>query len=330
MEFIFNIDPASTEYRFQQLAGAIIDAINRNLLTEGDLLPSVNQMCREYRLSRDTVFKAYNVLKTGGFVESVPNRGYYVAKTNKRVLLFLDTFKAYKEVLYAAFTEHKPDSVSLDLHFHHYNIEVFERTIANCLGKYSYYVVMSFDHPRVEGVLNRIPPDRLLLIDWEIHGRDDHSYVRQDFGAPVYDNLALHIDLIRKYDRFIYLYPEFTYHPKVSVVYFMQFITDFKVNGFVIDRFRNFDVRKGDLYLLVSDRTLASFFDQCTSKGLEPGIDAGVISYNETPMKRYIKNGVTVISTDFNLLGREAAMFIASGNPVKVTVPTDLIRRSSA
>jgi DNA-binding LacI/PurR family transcriptional regulator len=30
-----------------------------------------------------------------------------------------------------------------------------------------------------------------------------------------------------------------------------------------------------------------------------------VISYNETPMKKYVKNGITVISTDFQMMGQK-------------------------
>ena len=88
-------------------------------------------------------------------------------------------------------------------------------------------------------------------------------------------------------------------------------------------------MQEGDLYLLVSDRTLARFLDQCSEKGFEPGREVGVISYNETPMKKYVKEGITVISTDFELMGQKAAEFIMSGDPVNFEVPTTLKLRSS-
>ena len=43
------------------------------------MLPSVNQLCEEAKLSRDTVFKAYAILKDSNRVVAVPNKGYYVA-----------------------------------------------------------------------------------------------------------------------------------------------------------------------------------------------------------------------------------------------------------
>ena len=79
----------------------------------------------------------------------------------------------------------------------------------------------------------------------------------------------------------------------------------------------------------MSDRTLANFLDQCQEKGFEPGKEVGVISYNETPMKKYVKNGITVISTDFELMGEKAANFVTTGSPVQFQVPTTLKLRAS-
>ncbi|MDP2112745.1 MAG: winged helix-turn-helix domain-containing protein, partial [Bacteroidota bacterium] len=93
-KFHFEINPQSNLLKFQQLMDSVNEAISRNLLQVGDTLPSVNQLCKESSLSRDTVFKAYAELKNRGVIESVPNRGYFVAKAVTKVFLFLDTFKA--------------------------------------------------------------------------------------------------------------------------------------------------------------------------------------------------------------------------------------------
>ncbi|MDZ4203806.1 MAG: winged helix-turn-helix domain-containing protein [Bacteroidales bacterium] len=135
-KFSFKIDNSSSCLKFQQLVDAVSDAANRHLLQAGDMLPSVNQVCKECNLSRDTVFKAYSELKKQGLVESVPNRGYFITRANPKVLLFLDTFKAYKEVLYASFMDNLPINVLADLHFHHYNIDVFQQIIKTNLVSY--------------------------------------------------------------------------------------------------------------------------------------------------------------------------------------------------
>ena len=328
-EFKFTINPASTILKFQQLIDCVNDAISQNVLKAGDILPSVNQVCRENSLSRDTVFKAYAELKNRGIIESVPNRGYFVSQATTKVFLFLDTFKAYKEVLYASFRDNLPENVAVDLHFHHYNIDIFEKIIKESIGKYTKYIIMNFDHPRVKEITSLIPAQKLLIIDWKINSSDEQSCVCQDFGQPVYDCLAENIELIKKYDKFIYFYPEFTYHPPISIEYFLQFAKEYSINHSVFKEFHKLNIQNDELYLLVSDRTLAKILDQCEQKELIPGIDVGIISYNETPMKKYVKNGITVLSTDFELMGQKAAEFVATSEKLNFCVPTKLKIRSS-
>ncbi len=328
-KFHFEINPQSNLLKFQQLMDSVNEAISRNLLQIGDMLPSVNQLCKQSSLSRDTVFKAYAELKNRGVIESVPNRGYFVAKAVTKVFLFLDTFKAYKEVLYGSFLDSLPETIAIDLHFHHYNIDDFEKIIKESLGKYTKYIIMNFDHERVPEIIRQIPANKLLVIDWNVHEQEGSSSIYQDFGQSLYDSLAGGIDLIRKYNRFIYLYPSFTYHPKISVTYFEKFCADFKINYKTLLDFKKFDIQKGELYLLVSDRTLAKFLDQCEQKNLVQGQDVGVISYNETPMKKYVKDGITVISTDFELMGKKIAEFVITGEKTNLVIPSKMTVRKS-
>ncbi|PTN07883.1 GntR family transcriptional regulator [Mangrovibacterium marinum] len=328
-KFKFQIDPLSNQLKFQQLVDAVTDAISRNLLQVGDILPSVNQLVKESSLSRDTVFKAYAELKNRGIVESVPNKGYFIAKATTKVFLFLDTFKAYKEVLYGSFLDNLPDNFTVDLHFHHYNIEIFEKIITESIGKYSKYIVMNFDHERVPEIIQQIPPAKLLSIDWQVHTIAEASSIYQDFGPSLYQALQTEVPLIKKYQRFIYLYPEFTYHPPESLEYFERFCKDNNIRFEIFKSSRQMTVEQGDLYLLVSDRTLARFLDQCATKNLTIGQDVGVISYNETPMKKYVKDGISVISTDFESMGKKAAEFVKSGESIHLQIPTHLTIRAS-
>jgi DNA-binding transcriptional regulator YhcF (GntR family) len=328
-KFKFTIDNNSNSLKFQQLVDAILNSISRKELKQGDMLPSVNQLMKECRLSRDTVFKAYAELKKRGAVESVPNRGYFVTRNITKVFLFLDTFKAYKEVLYGSFLKHLPKNISVDLHFHHYNIEVFEKIISESSGRYSKYIIMNFDHKKVPGIIGKIDKEKLLVIDWKIHSTENMSVVYQNFGEPIFNCFSKHLNKIKKYKEFTFYYPPFTSHPKIAIEYFEKFCTKTKIKYSVIYEPEKFEIKKDGIYFLVSDRTLAAFLDQCAEKGFEPGREVGVISYNETPMKKYVKNGISVISTNFELMGQKAAEFVTNGKPIRIEVPTTLKIRSS-
>jgi DNA-binding LacI/PurR family transcriptional regulator len=62
---------------------------------------------------------------------------------------------------------------------------------------------------------------------------------------------------------------------------------------------------------------------------LAVGEEIGIISYNETPIKKIILNGITTISTDFAEMGRMAAQLILKGSKEHVAVPFCLTLRSS-
>ncbi|WP_462318553.1 GntR family transcriptional regulator [Marinilabilia sp.] len=328
-EFKFLIDSASDVPKFRQLVESVNNAISDKRLNVGDHLPSVNQVCKAYQLSRDTVFKAYSLLKEQGVIESVPNKGYFIAKEIRRVFLFLDTFKAYKEVLYDNFFKNLPSNVIADVHFHHYNAEVFKKQIEESIGKYAKYVVMPFDDPSMEETLKLLPEDKLLLIDWKLYDTPSGNVLYQDFGQPVYKELEKALPLIRKYQKMEFVYPEYTNHPYESVDYFLKFCRKYNIECDVQRDSNLFEVERGVAYFSVSDRILGQFLEQTREKGLEPGKDVGFISYNETPMKKFIYKGITVLSTDFRKLGMKAAEFVAHDAPMRECVPTTLRVRES-
>lgn len=324
-----SIDNDSPVPKYKQLAYAITQAVNNKTLKIGDPIPSVNQIIEKCSLSRDTVVKGYSLLKKKGTIESFPKKGFFVSSNTGNVLVFLDTFKAYKEVLYHSFYDNLPKEYSIDLNFHHYDIEIFEQVITKSLGLYSKYIVMSFNHPRVNAILSQIEKDKLLIIDWNINSPADVSYLTQNFGQGFYDSLASQVESLLAYRKFKFVYPSFTYHPSESVDYFKSFCKDYGIQSQVVFDAYNLDIKKGDLFLTVSDRVLVQIIDEANELGLIIGEDIGVISYNETPMKKYVHVGISVISTDFEEMGKQAALFVEKNTPVKKVIPTKFTVRGS-
>lgn len=328
-EKLINLSDNPAKLKYLQIVDFVNDGIARNKLQAGEKLPSVNQICDKYNVSRDTVFKAYTFLKKQGVVDSVPNKGYFIAKAIKKTFLFLDTFKAYKEILYDSFNKNLPKNIFADLHFHHYNINVFKREIERSLGRYTKYVVMPFKHSEMESVLSMIPEEKLLLIDFNVHAKSTNNLLFQDFGSAVYSGLKTVLPLINKYKHFQFIYPEYTDHPYDSVIHFDKFCKDYNISHSVLTDSSSFNVEAGTTYFSVSDRMLGRFLEQCRSKNLEPGKDTGIISYNDTPMKKFIYKGITVISTDFYEMGKKAAEFVINNDKMRYCVPTKVHIRES-
>jgi len=328
-KFSFKPNLDSGISKVQQLVDALIRSINFKMLREGDALPSVNDLMKESGLSRDTVFKSYSELKRRGIVEAIPNKGYFVTRSQKQVFLFLDTFKAYKEVLYNSFKQNLPRNVMVDINFHHYNFDLFESIIRNSIGKFNSYIIMSFNHPDIPGIINEIDPAKLLLIDWSIYSGTGQAKVYQDFGKSVYRCLTSGWHLLRKYDEMVCVYPEYTFHPIESVENISRFCEDNGMKFSIIYDIANLDIQIGKVYMVFEDIDLAAILEQAHSKKFRLRDDFGILSYNDTPMKKFIANGITVISTDFKLMGQKAAEFALDNTKLDFQVPTELIIRES-
>jgi len=243
--------------------------------------------------------------------------------------LVLDTFKAYKEVLYHSVVHNLPKNIIVDVQFHHYNIHNFKTILNNSKGNYYKFVVMSFNHKDVPLALSEFDNEKLLLIDWNIHASDINNFVFQDFGKSFYEALKEAIVPFKKYKKLVFVYPTFTHHPTESLTYFKLFCETFHFKYKIITNSNEFTVTKDEAYISVSDRILGIFLEQCRTKGYEPGIDVGFLSYNETPMKQFIYKGISVVSTNFQELGAKAAEFIKQDKPVQSYIPTTLILRES-
>lgn len=81
------------------------------------------------------------------------------------------------------------------------------------------------------------------------------------------------------------------------------------------------------IYLTIQERDLVNLVRQARKKKLILGKDIGIISYNETPLKELL--GITVISTDFKVMGETAAYMVLKNKKEKVKNVFKYIERNS-
>jgi DNA-binding transcriptional regulator YhcF (GntR family) len=254
---------------------SITEAISNGKLKVGEALPSVNQLSSESGFSRDTVFKAYNILKSRNLIESAPQKGYYVASESFRVFMLLDDFSAFKEQLYNTFRQNLPDTYSVDLWFHHYNPEVFHQLIQNSLGRYSLYVVMNIDNKGIDPILSKIDANKLLILDMGNPG-NNLNFLLQDFNEAVVNCLTQGLQAIQKYDEFILIYSEKkTPHPVETVSAFLKFCKINKIKHRISDKFDEKQLKSGQLYMVIKDSELVEIIKAGLKKEFQLGKDFG-------------------------------------------------------
>jgi DNA-binding transcriptional regulator YhcF (GntR family) len=299
-------------------------------LRVGDNLLSINEASAFYKVSRDTIFKAYNELKRLGVIDSTPQKGYFVKGEVNRVLLLLDTYSPFKKDLYHRFADNIPENYKVDLIFHQYNESLFETILTESIGKYSMYIVMNFSNDKLSETLRTIPAAKLLLLDFGDFEKSDFSFICQDFNQALYNSLKDGIETIRKFRKLVFVFPEDLRHPISSIYYFEQFCVDFGFDYQLVRKSSEWKgVEEGCLYLCITSEDMVKIVKDADKAGCKLGNKIGLIAYNDDPVLEIIKNGISSISIDFGLMGEMAAQFVKTKEAIQEYLPTKLIIRGS-
>lgn len=319
------IDSESRIPKYRQIINSIVEDIERGVLQIGQRVPSINEISEEYYLSRDTVEKAYNYLKEKQIIVSAKGKGYYVARnvlsTRMNILFFINKLSTYKLQIYNSFVSSLGSSAHVDLTVYHCDAKLFLNALQESIGRYDYYVVMPHfkdgDHHQNEDrevveALKKIPEDKLLIIDNIMPSLDKNvAAVYQDFKADIYEALQDGLHCLKQYQKLILVFPQNKVYPYPADILkgFKQFCINFNFDYEVIDQiYHDMDLSNNDAYIIVEENDLVNLMKQIQDKHLTLGRDIGIISYNDTPLKDLL--GITVISTDFRVMGETSAYMI--------------------
>jgi len=329
---VFNIDQATGIPKYRQIINSVCMAIEQGILKKGDKIASVNQICGEFSLSRDTVLLAFNELRSRGIVISVPGKGYYIERTDmnydKQVFLLFDELNVFKEDLYTSFLGQLDNRINVDIYFHHFNYHVFRELIESSAGKYSAYIIMPATFDNSVDVVQQLPPDKVYILDRLKTDLTDYPVIYQDFERDVYDGMMAGRELFCKYQKLIMVFPGGK-EPEERVTGFKRFCAEWGLEAEIIRSVEKRNVQKGEAYLVVSDRNLVRIVKNAAVMNLRLGDDVGLVSFNDTMLKEVVAGGITTISTDFVQMGRVLADMVLTHKKIKFRNPSKLIVRNS-
>lgn len=326
------IDDSLGVPKYRQIINSIYTAISIGELKLGDKIPSLNQICAEFELSRDTVMVAFNELKAKGIINSIPGKGYYInsieINLDQKIFVLFDELNAFKEDLYTSVLNSFDGKATVDIYFHHFNYQVFKNLISESAGKYTSYVIMPATFDYTADVIGKLPKDKVYILDRKKDDLLDYPVVYQDFENDVYDALFDGFDLIRKYSKLIMIFPGGK-EPEGRVVGFQRFCSEKGFKSEIIRNVVNKEIQSGEVYFVPSDRNLVRLVKMASEKNLQLGKDVGIVSFNDTVLKEVVAGGITTISTDFQLMGQTLAHMIQERSTEKIRNKSALIRRNS-
>lgn len=336
MQAIFEIDANRRTPKYLQIVHSVTKAIKAGHFKKGDRLFSINELSNEFLLSRDTVQKAYEILEKDRIIAAVKGKGFYIARTDVtqhyNVLLVFNKLSSYKRMIYESFVAELGHKGHVDLKIHHSSLRLFKDIMRTGLGEYDYYVIMPHfygDEEEALELIKQIPTDQLILMDKAVDVPAGHAAVYQDFENDIADVLESEVALLKKYNRLLMVHPRCSY-PLEIIKGFNKFC---QRNSFPHGNMEaiaeHHPVEKGEAYVVIEETDLANLIKRCKTVGLRIGTDVGIISYNDTPLKEILLDGITVISTDHHRMGETAARFILDQKTELVRNPFRFIARNS-
>lgn len=327
---------------FKQLAQKVIESIVSGEYKPDRPLPSLNAMSIASGLSKETVIKAYNYLCKRGIINAMQGKGYFIKRSyltgRISILMILDKMSQHQRDILDGLVEVIGDRADITIRMHYQNLLWFESTLDEVLDKYDWYLVFphfptdSASQKKANTLLSRIPPEKLIVLDRLPIGLDGlfgASY--QSIEQDIPNTLVTAIDDIKKYNKLSFIPLSNSLYKNIVSEAIESFCKKYSIAVESLPDVPK-EIKKGDLFFVSGsslDKRLSVLIKTIWNFGWEIGKDVGLICYNDFPLNEFILGGLTTLSTDFALIGRNAAQMILSGQVEKIKSPCSLIRRAT-
>ncbi len=332
-----HLDDHSANPKYLQVTDSIKQAVMDGHLKINDTLPSINELSFELEVSRDTIEKSYRELKSDGILASVPGKGFFIKSTaiekQLKVFLLFNKLSEHKKIIYDAFAATLGEKASIDFYIYNNDFSIFKKLLARHVGSYSHYVIIPHfieGHEHAYQVIDSLPKEKLLLLDKLIpQVKGEYAAVYENFETNIYEAMEKALPQLSKYHCIKLIFPEYTYYPEEIIQGLKRFCHQYAFNFSIIHDIEKCAIEKNAVYLSVMERDLVILIEKILVQKLKIGKEVGVISYNEIPLKKIILNGITTVSTDFQLMGIRAAQLLLENSSDHIEVPFHLTLRDS-
>lgn len=158
-----------------------------------------------------------------------------------------------------------------------------------------------------------------------------YAAICQNFQEDIYLTLKKNQELFRNYRKinFIKSTSKFQFIPDGLIKGYTQFNQEFGFDGEIIPDIKVYTLQPGEVFIVFPESDLIYLIRKVRENNWEIGKDIGIIAYDDVPVKEILEGGITVLSTDFEAMGKTAAELILSGKKEKLYNPFALTRRKS-
>lgn len=334
---LISVDRLSLTPKYIQLANSIHDAVVTGKIKKNRVLPSLHELTYHLEISKETANRGYKYLRQLGVLSSVPGKGHYVTATGlqqpRKIFLLLDKLSAGQKLFYEVFSETLGESVSIDFYIYNDDFALFKKLLTGRKEGYTHYVILpNFNEGGAQAyeLLNAIPKDRLILLDKMVEGvSGTYGAILENFKRNIYKSMESVLENLSKYDTIRIVSSPSAFASPDIIKGFNLFCQQYAFERNMVTDINDVEIKKGEVFVCLNDEDLVILIEKIMLLNLKVGSDIGIISYNETPLKKYILNGITTVSTDYEQMGLAAAGMIMKNKMERVELSCRLKLRCS-
>ncbi len=327
------LDPTCSEPKYRQIVRSVKRLFNAGLVRSGQKMPSINAVCRQHGVSRDTVVKAFDQLVDERVLKSVHGVGYFAASRNavyrERVLLLFDGLSTYKTEVHRGLLDVLEAKYEVSLYVHHGNAHYLESLLQVYAEDQEHVVIMpALDRDATRQAIAAAPVLQslaLYLLDRDVPGMTC-PHVIQDFAVGTCQALESEAGAFQKYARLNLCCNEIEFIGRSIVRGARRFADKQRLE---LTLTPPLEIHEGVVYMVFTEQHIVDIIRKARAAKLRPGRDFGLIAYNDTPLLEIVDRGITAISVDFQEMGRCLGRMIRDQRKDHIVMPTRLIQRGS-
>ena len=253
-----------------------------------------------------------------------------------KILVVFNRIGDFRDKIYQGFLDEIGDVALVDLYVQQMDNSTashFDKTINEKIARYDYIAIMLHSSHLSEDVLkvvNTIPREKLLILDKRNQFiKGEYACVYQDFEGDILTALNQALPLLEKYSGINLISSQnYPFAHCISNA-LSQFAKQHHFDFHFYTEVNQTTIRSEEAYLILSEQYLADTIKITQELGYQLGIDIGLVSYHDSPLKEILAGGITVVTTDHTQLGRSAASLILTNKKDHIRNPFLFIQRAS-
>ena len=330
--FIY-IDKKSKDSIRKQIIDNIIDGIQKGELSVNQKLPSINKLCKDFKISRDTVISAYRKLIAQDIIYALQGKGYFINKSRisitRKVFFSINTLNSFGEITFNSFKEKSKSFFKTDLFIHGNDMHNLYNLLKRNKKEYDYFIIFLSHNFSPDKLTKLLPKNKTILINQvDKKLREIYTSIHRDFESEILDVLIANAETVKKFKQINIIYRGKIY-PKALLYGLDQFCYLHEVVSRIVHKVDEHLIEKDTLYVVTNQFDLAYIIEKSKENQWILGKDIGIISWYDSPLNTYVEGGISTIAVDYEKVGATVADRVIKLNKDNFLIQAEYLSRKS-